>query len=62
MLEIIRLLVDDKFVQRVHALYKLFAGTHDQTVLKEATPEEIVGLILLLSSTKGLRNDIRIVY
>lgn len=37
-------LVDDNFVQQVHALYKLFAGTHDQTVLKEATPEEIVGL------------------
>ncbi|MEK4084957.1 hypothetical protein [Psychrobacillus sp. FSL K6-1415] len=37
-------LVDDEFVQRVHALYKSFAGTHDQTALKEATPEEIVGL------------------
>ena len=36
--------VDDKFVGRMHALYKSFAGTHDQTVLKEATPEEIVGL------------------
>lgn len=37
-------LVDDEFVQRVHALYKSFAGTHNQTALKEATPEEIVGL------------------
>ncbi|MFJ5770185.1 hypothetical protein [Psychrobacillus sp. NPDC093180] len=36
--------VDDNFVQRVHALYKLFAGAHDQTVLKDAKPEEIVGL------------------
>ena len=36
--------VDDKFVGRMHALYKSFTGTHDQTVLKEATPEEIVGL------------------
>ncbi|MCZ8535189.1 hypothetical protein [Psychrobacillus psychrodurans] len=36
--------VDDEFVQRVHALYKSFAGTHNQTALKEATPEEIVGL------------------
>lgn len=36
--------VDDEFVQRVHALYKSFAGTYDQTALKEATPEEIVGL------------------
>ncbi|MEK5147830.1 hypothetical protein MKX53_12505 [Psychrobacillus sp. FSL K6-4615] len=36
--------VDDKFVQRVHALYKLFAGTHDQSVLTVASPEEIVGL------------------
>ncbi|SDN98188.1 hypothetical protein SAMN05518871_10910 [Psychrobacillus sp. OK028] len=37
-------LVDENFVQQVHGLYKLFAGTHDQTILKEATPEEIVGL------------------
>ena len=37
-------LVDDKFVQRVHALYKLFAETHDQIVLTKAAPEEIVGL------------------
>ncbi|WP_313894558.1 hypothetical protein [Psychrobacillus sp.] len=37
-------LVNDDFQQRVHALYKLFAGSHDQTVLKDATPEEIVGL------------------
>ena len=36
--------VDDKFVQRVHALYKVFAGTYDQSVLTEASPEEIVGL------------------
>ncbi|MFJ7827472.1 hypothetical protein [Psychrobacillus sp. NPDC096623] len=37
-------LVDENFVQKVHGLYKLFAGTHDQTILKGATPEEIVGL------------------
>lgn len=36
--------VDDSFVQRVHALYKSFAGTYNQTVLKDAKPEEIVGL------------------
>lgn len=36
--------MDNDFFQRVHALYKSFAGTHDQTVLKEATPEEIVGM------------------
>lgn len=38
------MLVDEDFLQRVHALYKSFAGTHDQTVLKDAKPEEIVGL------------------
>ncbi|MEK3980797.1 hypothetical protein MKY37_17345 [Psychrobacillus sp. FSL K6-2836] len=37
-------IVDDEFVQRVHTLYKSFSGTYDQTVLKEASPEEIVGL------------------
>ena len=37
-------LVDDDFLQRVHGLYKSFAGTHNQTVLKDAKPEEIVGL------------------
>lgn len=36
--------VDDDFIQRVHGLFKLFAGTHDQTVLKDASPEELVGL------------------
>ncbi|MFF2755434.1 hypothetical protein ACFVR1_17075 [Psychrobacillus sp. NPDC058041] len=37
-------LVDNDFLQRVHGLYKSFAKTHDQTVLKNAKPEEIVGL------------------
>ena len=36
--------VDGDFLQRVHGLFKMFAGTHDQTVLKGASPEEIVGL------------------
>ena len=44
--------MDDKFVQSVHALYKLFAGTHNQTVLKEATPEEIVGLYYYTAQLK----------
>ncbi|TQR18354.1 hypothetical protein [Psychrobacillus vulpis] len=37
-------LIDDDFVQNVHSLYKSFTGTHDQTVLKDAGAEEIVGL------------------
>ncbi|MDF2064993.1 hypothetical protein [Bacillus sp. Cr_A10] len=36
--------VNHDFLQQIHALYKSFAATHDQTVLKDATPEEIVGL------------------
>lgn len=36
--------VDNSFVERVHVLYKSFVVAHDQTVLKDAKPEEIVGL------------------
>ncbi|WP_391202865.1 hypothetical protein [Psychrobacillus sp. L4] len=36
--------VNDDFLQRVQALYKSFAESHDQTVLKDVKPEEIVGL------------------
>ncbi|ALC84626.1 hypothetical protein AM499_01385 [Bacillus sp. FJAT-22090] len=36
--------VNHDFLQRIHVLYKSFAATHDQTVLKDATPEEIVSL------------------
>lgn len=36
--------VDADFLQRIHALYKSFAANHDQTVLNDATPEEIVAL------------------
>ncbi|MER2171218.1 MAG: hypothetical protein ABS938_11345, partial [Psychrobacillus psychrodurans] len=45
-------LVDDEFVQRVHALYKAFAKTYDQAVLKEATPEEVVGLFYYSAQLK----------
>ena len=38
------ILVDDEFVQKVHGLFKLYAGTKDPSLLKNATPEEIVGL------------------
>ncbi|WP_391116591.1 hypothetical protein [Psychrobacillus sp. L3] len=37
-------LVDDDFLLRIQAMYQSFAETNDQTVLKEATAEEIVGL------------------
>lgn len=36
--------VNDDFIKRVHHLYKQFAGTYDQKVLKDATASEIVGL------------------
>jgi|GEM_PF-6102199 len=36
--------VNDDFIQRVHTLYKMFAETHDQKILKDATASEIVGL------------------
>ncbi|MCZ8540424.1 hypothetical protein [Psychrobacillus psychrodurans] len=45
-------LVDDEFVQRVHALYKAFAKTYDQAILKEATPEEVVGLFYYSAQLK----------
>lgn len=45
-------LVDDEFVQHVHALYKAFAKTYDQAVLKEATPEEVVGLFYYSAQLK----------
>jgi len=49
--------VDDKFLQRVHDLYKSFVRTYDQTVLKEATPVEIVGLYYYSAQLKDFETQ-----
>lgn len=41
--------INDDFMQRVHALYKNFAGTKDESALRKAKPSEIVGLYFYTS-------------
>lgn len=53
----IETLIDNDLVQRVHALYKQFAGTHDQTVLKKASPEEIVGMYYYSNQLKDYKTQ-----
>lgn len=49
--------VDDKLLQRVHDLYKSFVRTYDQTVLKGATPVEVVGLYYYSAQLKDFETQ-----
>ena len=49
--------VDDKLLQRVHDLYRSFLRTYDQSVLKDATPVEIVGLYYYSAQLKDFETQ-----
>ncbi|MFC4411343.1 hypothetical protein ACFOZY_13020 [Chungangia koreensis] len=54
--------IDDDFMQRVHALYKNFAATKDEQVLRDAKPSEIVGLYFYTGELKDYETQYALFY
>lgn len=54
--------ITDSFMQRVHGLYKQFAGTYDEEVLRNAKPSEIVGLYFYTGELKDYETQYALFY
>lgn len=54
--------INDDYMQRVHALYKNFAATKDEQLLRKAKPSEIVGLYFYTGELNDYETQYALLY